>query len=67
MATPTELQVIKDLMANLSKKDNNLANSYEERNKMTNPMICLQEQVLKEQEVSLKALERLNSLASFEL
>jgi hypothetical protein len=34
---------------------------------MTNEMIGLQEQVLKEQEVSLKALERLNSLASFQL
>jgi hypothetical protein len=64
---PTELQVIKDLTTNLSKEDKDLANSYEERNRLTSQMIGPQETVLKEQEVSMKALERLNSLASLEL
>jgi hypothetical protein len=60
------LQVIKDLTANLSKKDKDLADSYEEHNRLTNWTIGLQEQVLKEQEVWLQALERLNSLALIE-
>jgi CHASE3 domain sensor protein len=64
---PTELQVIKDLTTNLSKGDKDLVDSYEERNRLTSQMIGLQEKVLKGQEVSLKALERLNNLASLKL
>jgi hypothetical protein len=51
----------------MSKKDKDLADSFEEINTLTNQMIGLQEQMLKEQEVSLKALERMNSLVSFKL
>jgi hypothetical protein len=66
-AMPTELHVIKDLTTNLSKADKDLVDSYEERNRLTSQMIGLQEKVLKGQEVSPKALERLNSLALLEL
>jgi hypothetical protein len=43
MATPIELQVIKDLTTNLSKADKDLVDSYEERNRLTSKMIGLQE------------------------
>jgi hypothetical protein len=35
MATPIELQVIKDLMTNLSKADKDLVDSDEEHNRLT--------------------------------
>jgi hypothetical protein len=65
--TPTDLQVIKDLMTNLSKADKDLVDSYEERNRLTSQMIGLQEKVLKGQELSLNALERLNNVVSLKL
>jgi hypothetical protein len=64
---PIELQVIEDLTTNMRKKDKDLDYSYEEHNRLTDQMIFLQEGVLKEQEVSLKELERLNSLVSSDL
>jgi hypothetical protein len=67
MAMPIELQVIEDLTTNMRKKDKDLDDSYEKNNRLTGQMIFLQEGVLKEQEVSLKALERLNSLVSSDL
>jgi CHASE3 domain sensor protein len=54
-------------MTNLSKADKELVDSYEERNRLTSQILCLQEKVLKGQEVLLNSLERLNNQGSLKL